>query len=317
VRIVVGGANGLIGRQLVSALQQRGDQVTALVRRKQEIPGATVVEWDGRGEGPWRGAIDGADAVVNLAGAGVADHRWTPDFKRAILESRTQSTGAIVAAIGAAARKPRVLVNASAVGYYGGRGEETLDESASPGVDFLAGVCKAWEDEARKADIRTVLLRTGVVLTRQGGALGKMLPPFKAFVGGPIGDGRQWMPWIHIDDEVAAILWAIDREDVKGPLNLVAPAPVPMSEFARTLGQVLHRPSWAPVPAAALKLLLGEIAEVLVEGQRAVPAALRKSGFVFRFSQLREALEDLFGDHRRSSAAAASSAPSASRTSTS
>ena len=315
MKIVVAGANGLIGKALLRALKARGDEVLALVRRPQEIEGAVTLQWDGR-DGAWASAIDGADAVVNLAGANIADHRWSDDFKRQVLESRTHSTKAIVEAIAKAEVKPRVLVNASAVGYYGGRGDDLVDESARPGTDFLAGVVKAWEEEAAKAAVRSVFLRTGIVLARDGGALAKMIPPFKAFVGGPIGSGKQWMPWIHLDDEVSAILWTIDHEELKGPVNLTAPNPVTMGEFAKTLGKVLHRPSWAPVPVAALKVVVGEFATVLVEGQRTVPLQLQKSGFAFRFTDLSAALEDLLG-HRASKAAAASKAPSASSTSTS
>ncbi len=316
MKVVVAGANGLIGKELVRALVERGDEVTALVRRKQELAGAKAVLWDGRGDGPWTAAIEGADAVVNLAGANVADHRWSDEFKREILESRTHSTRAIVEAIRAAKGKPRVLVNASAVGYYGGRGDDPVDESAPVGTDFLAGVVKAWEEEARRADVRTVLLRTGIVLARDGGALAKMIPPFKAFVGGPIGNGRQWMPWIHLADEVSAILWALDHQELKGPVNLTAPNPVTMGDFAKTLGKVLHRPSWAKVPAAALKVALGEFATVLVEGQRVVPLELQRSKFTFRFTELPAALQDLLG-HRASRAAAPSKVPPVSSTSTS
>ena len=317
MKIVVAGASGLIGRRLVKELRGRGDEVLALVRRTQDVEGAQAVVWDGRGPGQWRSVIDGADAVVNLAGATVA-RRWNDAVKREILESRTQSTKALVEAIAAAVRKPRVLVNASAVGYYGGRGDDLIDESAGPGTDFLSGVVKAWEEEAAKAPVRNVFLRTGIVLSQTGGALEKMLPPFKAFVGGPIGSGRQWMPWIHIDDEVLAIIWAIDHADVSGPVNLTAPTPVTMGEFAKTLGKVLHRPSWAPVPGAALKVLLGEFATALLEGQRAVPARLQKSGYPFRFSELSGALEDLLGHGTvRSRAAAPRSVPASSTTSTS
>jgi uncharacterized protein (TIGR01777 family) len=313
MKIVVAGANGLIGKALVRALHARGDQVTALVRKPQQLEGAISVQWDGR-EGPWQAALDGADAVVNLAGQSVADHRWSDDYKRQILESRTHSSKALVEAIAKAKLKPRVLVNASAVGYYGGRGDELIDETARPGTDFLAGVTRAWEEEAAKAEVRSVFLRTGIVLARDGGALVKMVPPFKAFVGGPIGSGKQWSPWIHLHDEVAAILWAIDHEELKGPVNLTAPEPVTAGEFAKALGKVLHRPSWAKVPAAVLKVAVGEFAAVLLEGQRALPVQLQKSGFVFRFPQLAGALEDLLG-HRASSAAAASKLPSASSTS--
>ena len=277
MKVVIAGSSGLIGRALSRALLARGDEVTALPRF---------------GASPW--SVGGADAVVNLAGASVGGKRWSPSYKREILDSRVDTTRALVEAIGAAARRPRVLVNASAVGYYGGRGDEVLEESAAPGTDFLAGVVVEWEAEARKAPVRSVQVRTGIVLSAEGGALGQMLPPFKAFVGGPIGSGKQWFPWIHLEDEVAAILWAIDRDSLSGPVNLVAPGIVTMREFASALGRALHRPSLFPVPAGPLRLLLGEFAGVLLEGQRAVPKKLLDSGFRFKFTDVGAALADLF-----------------------
>jgi uncharacterized protein (TIGR01777 family) len=275
MRVVVAGASGLIGTQLTGALRDRGDDVVALPRF---------------GTAPW--SVGGADAVVNLAGASVAGKRWTPAYKQEITDSRVLPTRALVEAIAGAPRKPRVLVNASAVGYYGGRGDEVLEESAGPGADFLAGVGQRWEAEAQRAPVRSVQLRTGIVLSAKGGALEKMLPPFKAFVGGPIGSGKQWFPWIHIADEVAAILWSIDHE-VTGPVNLASPGIVTMKEFAKALGRALHRPSWAPMPAAPLKILLGEFAFALLEGQRAVPRKLLDSGFRFRFADVDSALRDV------------------------
>ena len=276
MRVVLAGASGLIGTHLTRALRDRSDDVVALPRF---------------GTAPW--TVEGADAVVNLAGASVAGKRWTPAYKQEILESRVGSTRALVEAIAAARRKPRVLVNASAVGYYGGRGDEVLDETAKPGGEFLAEVVQKWEAEAQRAPIRSVQLRTGVVLSAQGGALEKMVPPFKAFVGGPIGSGEQWFPWIHIADEVAAFLWAIDR-DLAGPVNLAAPGIVTMKDFSKALGRALHRPAWAPVPGAPLRILLGEFASVLLEGQRATPKKLLASGFRFRFTEVDAALGDLF-----------------------
>jgi uncharacterized protein (TIGR01777 family) len=276
MRVVLAGASGLIGTRLAAALEARGDEVVRLPRF---------------GTAPW--SIEGADALVNLAGASVAGKRWSPEYKKAILDSRVLTTRALVEAIGKAQRKPQVLVNASAVGYYGGRGDEVLEESAGPGADFLADVVSRWEAEAQRASIRSVQVRTGIVLSAQGGALEKMLPPFKAFVGGPIGSGKQWFPWIHIADEVAAIVWCIDR-DLTGAVNLAAPGIVTMKEFAKALGRVLHRPSWAPVPAAPLRILLGEFASALLEGQRAVPRKLLDSGFRFRFPDVDSALRDLF-----------------------
>ena len=276
MRVVVAGASGLIGSALTRALRERGDAAVALPRFAS---------------GPW--SVEGADAVVNLAGASVAGKRWSPAYKKEIEQSRVLTTRAVVDAIRAAQRKPRVLINASAVGYYGGRGDEVLDESAAPGADFLANLSRQWEAEAQRAPVRSVQLRTGIVLSARGGALGKMVPPFKAFVGGPVGSGRQWFPWIHLADEVAAILWCIDRE-VTGPVNLAAPGIVTMKEFAKALGRALHRPSWAPVPAAPLRILLGEFASALLEGQRAVPKKLLDSGFRFRFENVDAALRDLF-----------------------
>ncbi len=277
MNVIVAGATGLIGTELTKALRARGDQVLALPRY---------------GSAPWQ--VEGFDAVVNLAGENLAARRWTPEFKKQIRGSRVETTRALVEAIGKASRKPRVLVNASAVGFYGGRGDETVDESAAPGSDFLSGVVQAWEAEARKASVRSVQIRTGIVLSSKGGALQPMLPPFRAFVGGPIGSGKQWFPWIHLADEVGAILWCLDH-DFEGPVNLVAPGIVTMKEFAKALGGALHRPSAFPVPGAALKLLLGEFAEVILEGQRAVPKKLFDKGFRFRFTDVNDALKDLFG----------------------
>ena len=277
MNVIVAGATGLIGTELTKALRARGDQVLALPRY---------------GSAPWQ--VEGFDAVVNLAGENLAARRWSPEFKKQIQDSRVETTRALVDAIGKASRKPRVLVNASAVGFYGGRGDETVDESAAPGSDYLSGVVQAWEAEARKATVRSVQIRTGIVLSSKGGALQPMLPPFRAFVGGPIGSGKQWFPWIHLADEVGAILWCLDH-DLEGPVNLVAPGIVTMKEFAKALGGALHRPSAFPVPGAALKLLLGEFAEVILEGQRAVPKKLFDKGFRFRFTDVNDALKDLFG----------------------
>jgi uncharacterized protein (TIGR01777 family) len=275
MKILIAGGSGLIGTRLQEVLRKRGDEVRLLPRF---------------GTAPWD--VEGADAVVNLAGASIAGKRWTPQYKQEIRESRTRSTRALVDAIDAARKKPRVLVNGSAVGYYGDSGDEPVEETARPGSDFLAEVVSAWEAEARRATIRSVQIRTGHVLAAHGGALAKMIPPFKAFAGGPLGSGRQWFPWIHLDDEVSAIVFAIDG-DVVGPLNLAAPGIVTMKEFARALGHVLHRPSWAPVPAPVLRVVVGELAEALLTGQRVIPVKLEAAGFRFRFPALDGALGDL------------------------
>ena len=292
MKVVIGGANGLIGSALLAALRARGDQVIALVRKPR---GPGEVKWDGRTVSP--GAFDGADAVVNLAGANIGARRWSEAYKKEILDSRLEPTRAFVEGMRATRPRPRAFVNASAAGVYGGRGDEEVTEETPPGDDFLAGVCKATEGEARHAEelgIRTVLLRTGVVLAREGGALKQMLPPFKAFVGGPIGSGRQWFPWIHIADEVGLILWAVEGS-VRGPLNAVAPNPVRMKEFAQALGRALHRPALLSVPPFVLRLGLGEMSDVLLEGQRAMPRKALDGGYRFRFPELTAALADLVG----------------------
>ncbi|MFL5311342.1 MAG: TIGR01777 family oxidoreductase [Myxococcales bacterium] len=292
MKLVIGGANGLIGSELARTLRGRGDEVVALVRKPRA---AGDVMWDGRSLPP--GVLDRADAAVNLSGANIGARRWSDAYKKEIVDSRVDSTRAFVDAMRAARSRPRVFVNASAVGAYGGRGDEELTEESTRGADFLAVVCKQSEAEALRADeigVRTVLLRTGVVLARQGGALKQMLPPFKAFVGGPIGNGKQWFPWIHLGDEVGLILWALDGT-VRGPLNAVAPDPVRMKDFARALGAALRRPALFPVPALVLRLGLGEMAEVLLEGQRAVPRKALDEGYRFRFPELKGALADLIG----------------------
>jgi len=290
MKVVIGGANGLIGSELARVLRARGDAVISLVRKPKD---PAEVKWDGRTVPP--GALQGADAAVNLSGASIAARRWSEAYKKEIVDSRVETTRAFVEGMRAVRPRPRVFVNASAVGAYGGRGDEELTEDSARGADFLAGVCKESEAEALRAEelgVRTVLLRTGVVLARQGGALKQMLPPFKAFVGGPIGTGRQWFPWIHLADEVGIILWAL-AGNVSGPVNAVSPNPVRMKDFAQALGASLHRPAVFSVPALVLRLGLGEMAEVLLEGQRAVPRKALSSGYRFRYGQLDAALRDL------------------------
>jgi uncharacterized protein (TIGR01777 family) len=277
MRVLVAGASGLIGSRLLAALRARGDEAIALPRL---------------GTAAW--SVDGADAVVNLAGASIAGKRWSPAYKKELVDSRVLPTRALVEAIGKAEKKPSVLVNGSAVGYYGDGGDSVIDESARPGSDFLADLAAAWEAEALRAPVRAVLPRTGVVLSSKGGALEKMIPPFKAFVGGPIGSGKQWLPWIHLDDEVSALLFCLDHERLQGPVNLAAPGIVDMKDFAKALGRALHRPAWAPVPAAALRLAVGGFAEALLSGQRAIPKKLESEGFKFKFPTLDAALADLF-----------------------
>jgi uncharacterized protein (TIGR01777 family) len=300
VRITITGATGLIGTRLVEALRARGDEVTVLSRSPERARGALGVDavaWDpAAGPAPAE-ALAGRDAVVHLAGEPVAQ-RWSDRSKAAIRESRETGTRNLVAGIAAAEPRPRVLVSSSAVGLYGKHGDERLDESAAPGADFLAGVCVAWEREARAAEdlgLRVVLVRTGVVLDADGGALKTMLPPFRAGVGGPVAGGDQYMPWIHVDDVVGIYLAALDGEDWRGPVNATAPEPVTNREFSKALGRALKRPAVAPVPAFALRLLYGEMAEIVTEGQRAVPAAALARGYVFAHPDLDEALASALG----------------------
>ncbi len=300
MRVLVTGGTGFIGPRLYERLVAKGHDVVALTRdasrsRDHVHPKVRVASWaDGAS---WEGFVDGAGAIVNLAGESIAQ-RWTEKAKDRIQESRVAAAGKLRAAAEKAGRRPAVLVNASAVGYYGPRGDEPLDEGAAPGTDFLARVCVAWEDAARGLEplgVRVAMLRTGVVLGADGGALAKMLPPFRAFAGGPLGSGRQWMSWIHRDDLVEMYLWAIETPAVSGPVNATAPNPVTNRDFARALGKALHRPSFVPAPEAAIRLALGEMSTVVLDGQRAVPKKATDLGFRFRFPELLPALREVVG----------------------
>jgi uncharacterized protein (TIGR01777 family) len=303
VKVAVTGATGLIGRALVRALTERGDEVTALSRspeRAAESLGVEAAGWpDPLAGAPPPGALAGRDAVVHLAGEPIAQ-RWSADAKRAIRESRVLGTRNLVAGLAALAEgdRPATLVSQSATGYYGAHGDELLDESTPAGGDFLAQVASAWEAEARGAEelgMRVALTRTGVILAEGGGALEKMLPPFKLGVGGPVAGGRQYVPWVHLDDVVGALLFCLDEPGARGPVNVTAPEPVTNKELSRALGKVLGRPAFAPVPALAVNLLYGEMAMVVTEGQRAVPARLEELGYGFRRPDLEEALRDATG----------------------
>jgi len=301
VRVAVLGATGFIGRALVRTMLERGDDVLALSRRPEaarRVLGeqAKTARWTPEYDPAWGEQIEGYDGVVNLAGEPIFGHRWTQKQKRRILKSRTESAAGVVKAIRRADHRPDVLINASAIGYYGPRGDEEIDETAPPGEDFLAEVCRAGEEEAEDDDtesVRTIRIRIGVVLGPGGGALSRMITPFKMFLGGPLGSGRQWVSWIHINDLVGIILWALENPRVEGPLNGTAPQPVTNREFARTLGRVLGRPSWVPTPGIALRLMIGEAADVILQGQRVLPRRVLEMGFRFRFASLAEALEDI------------------------
>ena len=303
MRVALTGATGVVGRALVAGLRERGDEVSVLSRdpdRARATLGAAIEAhaWADPSAGPPPPeAIAGCDAVVNLLGEPVA-RRWSSEAKRKIRDSRVLGTRHLVAALGEADPRPRTLVSGSATGYYGPRGDERLDESAPPGRDFLAQVCVSWEAEARQAEklgVRVVMPRTGVVLADGGGALEKMLPPFKLGIGGPVAGGRQWVPWVHLDDAIGAILFALDNDEVDGPINVTAPEPVTNRELSRALGRVLHRPSFAPVPGLALRALYGEMAQVVVTGNRAVPTGLLRLGYRFRRPELEPALRQATG----------------------
>jgi uncharacterized protein len=300
-RVTVTGATGLVGRPLLTALQRAGAQVTVLSRdaerartrlRDAGVAPVEAFDWDPLGEPAPVDALEGRDAIVNLAGAQIAQ-RWSDRAKRAIRDSRVIGTRNLLAGVASADVRPRTLVSSSAIGYYGAHGEEPLDEDAPAGAGFLAEVCVEWEAEAAKASalgLRVALIRTGVVLDRQGGALAKMLPPFRLGVGGPVAGGRQYVSWVHRDDLVGLIVAAVEDERWSGPVNATAPEPVSNRDFSRALGRALHRPALLPVPGAALELLYGEMAHVVTEGARVVPAKALVLGYEFRHPRVDEAL---------------------------
>ena len=296
MRLVIAGASGFVGTALCSRLLENGHTLTLLTHsspRNATTKTKKWLHWTPGTPGDWESALEGADGVINLAGEPIAAKRWTPSQKKKIRASRIDATNSLISAIAKAEQKPTFLLNASAVGYYGPHGEETITEETPAGNDFLSSVCRDWEEEAERAEslgLRVIRLRTGIVLGRGGGALAKMALPFKLFAGGPLGSGKQWMPWIHLDDEIGLILYLIENE-ATGAVNATAPNPVTMEEFCRTLGKVMGRPSWLGAPAFALRLLLGEMAEMLLTGQRAIPAAAHQLGYKFRYPILYDALE--------------------------
>jgi uncharacterized protein len=303
-RVVVTGATGMIGRAVCRALGARGDHVVALSRDRARAtdvlgPEVEVQVWaQPTAEPPAAAALGGADGVIHLLGEPVAQ-RWTEQAKARIRDSRVDSTRMLVAGLRelSESQRPTVLVSQSATGFYGPRGDQELSEDAPAGEDFLAKVVIDWEDEAARAGdlLRVVRARTGVVLSPSGGALEKMLPPFKLGVGGPVAGGRQYVPWIHLDDVVAGLLFCLEDPRAEGPVNLTAPHPVTNAELSRALGRALHRPAILPVPGFALRLLYGEMAEIVTTGQRAVPSALLRLGFGFGYSEIDPALRDVLG----------------------
>lgn len=302
MKVLVTGATGLIGQKLCTLLSEEGHRVVALSRSPGKTAGLAADEvhnWEPQSGPPPSKAIEGVDVVINLAGEPIADGRWTDAQKKRIRDSRVSSTRNLVLGLRAADSKPSALISGSAVGFYGDRGDEQLEESAPMGRGFMSELCRDWENEAAAANdlgIRVVQVRTGVVLSTHGGALKKMLPPFKLGLGGPLGSGRQWFPWIHISDIVGIFRHAIITSSMKGPVNGVARGAVTNAEFTKQLGRALHRPAFLPVPEMALRALMGEMADVLFHSQRVVPKAVLEAGYEFRYPLLEPALADLFGD---------------------
>lgn len=311
MRIVIAGGTGFLGRPLAEVYAEEGHDVRVLTRSLEPgasrhdpgtgMPGVTRVGWNPDGQaGAWSAALDGADALVNLAGESIGDGRWTPQRKAELRDSRIVPTRSLVAALGTVAVPPRVFISGSATGYYGPSGSEPRTEESPAGNDFLAHLADDWETEARKAEasgVRLVLLRTGVVLERSGGALARMIPPFRMFAGGPMGSGRQYMSWIHRIDWIEMVRWIVETPDAAGPINATAPEPVTNRQFARALGRALRRPSLLPAPSFALRLLLGEMADpLLLNGQRVVPARALRLGFHFRYPDIAQAFRGIFGE---------------------
>jgi hypothetical protein len=293
MNVLVAGGTGFVGRRVCAALAARGDVVTVVSRDPAAARRRTQPVPPGISHRGWLPELDAYDAIVNLAGEPIFGPRWNAERKAALRASRVDSTRRIVDAIGAATEPPTVLVNASAIGYYGDRGAEPLPETAAPGDDLMAGICAAWEAEARRSPVRTAILRLGVVLGPDGGALAQMLPPFRLGLGGPIGLGRNHFSWVHLDDVVGLVLLALDDDSISGPVNATSPGVVTNAAFSRALGRALHRPAIFPVPPFALRVLFGEVAQVLTASQNCVPEAARRSGYAFRFPEIEPALRDV------------------------
>ena len=300
-KVIVTGATGLIGKKLIQALLDRNDEVIIFSRdikkAKSIFPVVKqFIEWDYHHPEKWKSNLENSDAVVHLAGLNLFAKRWNDEFKKSIIESRQVSTKNLVEAIKLCNKKPEVFISASGIGYYGDCRDNLLTEEFPNGNDFLAEVCKIWESESAKLDtanVRSVQIRTGLVLTPEDGALKQMLLPFKLFIGGHLGNGKQWASWLHIDDIIGIYLHAIDNQNLSGAVNAASPTPVRMKEFAKTLGKVLNRPSFFPVPKFVLKLVVGEAVEVVTASQRVIPDKLVKSGYQFKFTNLEETMRDL------------------------
>lgn len=301
MKILLSGGTGFIGSALIKYLSSFPYDLVLLTRgeSRMELRGALTlkyVHWDPSARGPWERELNGCNVVINLIGKNVFEERWNETVKSEILRSRIVPTLLLVEAIGKAEQKPQLLISASAVGFYGNRHDETITEASAGGSDFLADVVRQWEGAAYQAEqygVRVATPRIGLVLEKSGGMIGKMLLPFQLFIGGPIGNGKQFLPWVHMDDVVRGIVYPMENEQFRGVYNLVSPYPVSMKEFAKTFGSVLHRPSWLPVPDVALKLLYGEGANVILSGQRAIPERLNAAGYQFSYPDLRPALANI------------------------
>lgn len=306
MRVFITGGTGLIGTRIIKHLQGRGDHVVLLSRRadavRDKFGGCTIVAGDPTAPGPWQDAVPDCDGVIHLAGRNLFDRRWSAEFKQELIDTRVKGTEQVVAAL---QRKPtradgsaKVLVNASAIGYYGPHGDEELTEESAAGNDFLASLCIQWEKAAQGVEasgVRLAIVRIGVVLDKEGGALAKLLLPFKLGAGGPVGNGKQWMSWIHHADLVGLFVHAFDQSAARGPLNGTAPNPVTNRDFGKALGRALHRPAFMPTPAFALRLMLGEVADVVTTGQRVLPKRSLASGYSYKFLTLDGALRDIIG----------------------
>lgn len=304
--ILVTGATGLIGKELCFKLKERGHKVSILthnLRAAEIIFGnhLSIVEWSDYSEDKWEQQLKNKDAIIHLAGANLNRKRWTAGYKKMIIDSRVKETNKLIDAIKTYGSDIKVLISASAVGYYGSRGEDTLTEDSSAGSDFLANVCTCWENAALAAKnlgIRTVLFRQGVVLSDDGGALKKILLPYKFFIGGSLGKGNQWFPWIHVDDLISTYLFVLDNHKISGAINAVSPASIRMKEFAKTLGKVLNRPSIFTVPEFALRVIIGEAADAILSSQKVIPKKLMDYGYKFKFENLEDALRELLKTKR-------------------
>jgi uncharacterized protein (TIGR01777 family) len=304
MKIAISGATGFVGSRLVERLHTEGHRILVLTRNttfaqkvfpSQAFPNLEIIAYTPSVSGSWQDSIAGCDGVVNLAGEPIAEGRWTPERKQEILNTRKLGTQKIVEAIAKANPQPTVLVNTSAIGYYGTSETASFDEDSASGNDFLAQVCQEWEAEASKvkdANVRLVILRFGIVLGN-GGALGKMITPFKLFAGGPIGSGQQWFSWIHLDDIVSLIIQALTKPTMEGVYNATAPQPVRMNDLSTTMGNVMNRPSWLPVPGFAIEAILGDGAKVVLEGQQVLPKRTLESGFEFQYPNLPSALKQI------------------------